>query len=170
MLLLNFTIKLIIIFFVPFMWSLITEISTPTSESEFQCQFWSIPIQFKCDGIKHCIPDGADEKDCPQAPAISPPTSIPSIKAPTDHMELRVEFQKDKKTAWTSKKDIREMLSTISYNWIYFFLDCGKSKSKREEESARQVIGTDADINKVRVILRRLKELGISMWLILICC
>ena len=33
-----------------------------------------------------------------------------------------------------------------------FILDCGKSKSKREEESARQVIGTDADINKVRVI------------------
>merc|ERR1712129_411747 len=80
----------------------------------------------KCDGT-HCVPDGADEQDCPEAPAISSPTSIPSIKAPTNHKELRVEFQEDKKTAWKN---------------------CGKSKSKREEESARQVIGTDADINK----------------------
>ena len=76
---------------------------------------------------------------------------MPSIKAHTNHKELRVEFQKDKKTAWKSKKDIREVIDNfIQLN--LFFLDCGKSKSKREEESARQVIGTDADINKVRVI------------------
>ena len=87
--------------------SAMTATSTPASESEFRCQFWSIPIRFKCDGIIHCIPDGADEEDCPEAPVISSPTPIPSIKAPTNHKELRVEFQKDRKTAWKSKKRYR---------------------------------------------------------------
>ena len=89
---------------------------TPTVQSQFQCLIYSIPLQLKCDGTTHCNPDGADEKDCPDAPVISSPTSIPSIKAPTNHEELRVEFQKDKKTAWKSKRDIRELLLTNSYN------------------------------------------------------
>ena len=96
--------------------SAMTTSLTPTVESQFQCQFYQIPIQFKCDSIIHCVPDGADEQDCPKAPALSSTTSIPSIKAPTNHKELRVEFQKDKKTAWKSKKDIRELLLTNSYN------------------------------------------------------
>ena len=89
---------------------------TTTVKSQFQCQFYQIPIGFKCDGTTHCVPDGTDERDCPEAPVISSPISIPSIKAPTNHKELRVEFQKDKKTAWKSKKDIRELLLTNSYN------------------------------------------------------
>ena len=40
---------------------------TPTVESQFQCQFWSIPLKFRCDGITHCVPDGSDEQDCPEA-------------------------------------------------------------------------------------------------------
>ena len=95
--------------------SAMTATSTPASESEFRCQFYQIPIQFKCDGTTHCVPDGADEEGCSEALVISSPTSIPSIKAPTNHKELRVEFQKDKKTAWKSKKDIRELLLT---NWF----------------------------------------------------
>ena len=64
-----------------------------------------------------------------------------------------MEFQKDKKTAWKSKKDIYKGAVIDKFIQLnLFLLDCGKSKSKREEESARQVIGTDADINKVRVI------------------
>ena len=126
---------------------------TTTVKSQFQCQFYQIPIGFKCDGTTHCVPDGTDERDCPEAPIISSPISIPSIKAPTNHKELRVEFQKDKKTAWKSEKDISKGAVIDKFiQWNLFFLDCGKSKSKREEESARQVIGTDADINKVRVI------------------
>ena len=89
---------------------------TPTVESQFQCQFYQIPIQFICDGTTHCIPDGADEQDCPEEPAISSPTLIPSIKAPANHKELRVEFQKDKETAWKSKKYIRKLLLTNLYN------------------------------------------------------
>ena len=81
---------------------------TPTVESQFQCQFYQIPIQFKCDSIIHCVPDGADEQDCPKAPALSSTTSIPSIKAPKNHNELRVEFQKDKKIAWKSKNDVKK--------------------------------------------------------------
>ena len=77
----------------------------PTVESQFQCQFYQIPIQFKCDGTTHCVPDGTDEQDCPKAPTISYTTSISSIQAPTNHKELRVEF-KDRKTAWKSKKNI----------------------------------------------------------------
>ena len=77
----------------------------PTVESQFQCQLYSIPLQFKCDGTIHCIPDGSDEEDCPEAPTISSPTSIPLIRAPANHKELRVEF-KDKKTAWKSKKNV----------------------------------------------------------------
>ena len=125
---------------------------TPTVESQFQCQFYQIPIQFKCDGTSHCIPDGADEEDCPEAPVISSPTSMPSIKAQTNHKELRVEFQKDKKTAWKSKKERYKGAVIDKFIQLnLFFLDCGKSKSKREEESARQVKGTDADIDKVSV-------------------
>ena len=96
--------------------SAMTATLAPMVESQFQCQFYQIPIQFKCDGKTHCVPDGTDERDCPEAPVISSPTSIPSIKAPTNHKELRVEFQKDKKTAWKSKKDIGELLLTNSYN------------------------------------------------------
>ena len=124
----------------------------PTVESQFQCQFYQIPIQFKCDGTTHCVPDGTDEQDCPEAPVISSSTSIPSIKAQTNHKELRVEFQKDKKTAWKSKKERYKGAVIDKFIQLnLFFLDCGKSKSKREEESARQVKGTDADIDKVSV-------------------
>ena len=94
---------------------------TTTVKSQFQCQFYQIPIGFKCDGTTHCVPDGTDERDCPEAPVISSPISIPSIKAPTNHKELRVEFQKDKKTAWKSEKDVKELLLTNSYNGNYFF-------------------------------------------------
>ena len=31
----------------------------------FECQDYPIPIKFKCDGVKHCVPDGLDEIDCP---------------------------------------------------------------------------------------------------------
>ena len=74
-------------------------------EGQFQCQLYPIPLKLKCDGTTHCIPDGSDEQDCPEAPTISSPTTIPPFKAPTNHKELRVEFQKDKKAAWKSKKD-----------------------------------------------------------------
>ena len=49
---------------------------TPTVESQFQCQFWSIPLRFRCDGITHCVPDGSDEQDCPEAPTIPSPTVL----------------------------------------------------------------------------------------------
>ena len=86
-----------------------TKLLTSTIVSKFQCQLYPIPIQLKCDGITHCIPDGADEQDCPEAPGLSSTTSIPSIKSPTNHKELRVEFKKNKKSAWKSKKDVKKM-------------------------------------------------------------
>ena len=94
---------------------------TTTVKSQFQCQFYQIPIQFKCDSIIHCVPDGADEQDCPKAPALSSTTSIPSIKAPKNHNELRVEFQKDKKTAWKSKNDVKKTIidKLIQLDFIY---------------------------------------------------
>ena len=49
---------------------------TPTAESQFQCQFWSIPLRFRCDGITHCVPDGSDEQDCPEVPTIPSPTVL----------------------------------------------------------------------------------------------
>ena len=49
---------------------------TPKVESQFQCQFWSIPSKFRCDGITHCVPDGSDEQDCPEAPTIPSPTVL----------------------------------------------------------------------------------------------
>ena len=101
--------------------SAMTTSLTPTVESQFQCQFYQIPIQFKCDGKTHCVPDGTDERDCPEAPVISSPTSIPSIKAPKNHNELRVEFQKDKKTAWKSKNDVKKTVidKLIQLDFIY---------------------------------------------------
>ena len=39
----------------------------PSPPTEFQCQDYSIPIKFKCDGVVQCIPDGSDETDCPKA-------------------------------------------------------------------------------------------------------
>jgi secreted trypsin-like serine protease len=40
--------------------------STPiTPTTQFQCRDYSIPIQFKCDGLVQCVPDGSDEIDCP---------------------------------------------------------------------------------------------------------
>ena len=92
--------------------STITKVSTsltPTVESRFQCQFWSIPLRFRCDGVTNCFPDGYDEQDCPEAPAIPSSTSISSIEASaiTNDRELRVEF-KNKKTAWKSKHNIQK--------------------------------------------------------------
>ena len=78
---------------------------TPIVESQFQCQFWSIPLRFRCDGVTNCFPDGYDEKDCPEVPTIPSATSIASIEAFTNDRESRVEF-KDKKTAWKSKLNI----------------------------------------------------------------
>ena len=49
---------------------------TPIVESQFQCQFWSIPLRFRCDGITHCVPDGSDEHDCPEVPTIPSPTVL----------------------------------------------------------------------------------------------
>ena len=84
---------------------------TPKVKSQFQCQFWSIPSKFRCDGITHCVPDGSDEQDCPEAPTIPSPTSISSIEASaiTNDRELRVEF-KNKKEAWKSKHNSRVFL------------------------------------------------------------
>ena len=81
----------------------------PMVEGQFQCQLYPIPLKLKCDGTTHCIPDGSDEQDCLEAPTISYPTSIPSIRAPTNHKKLKVEFQNNKKSAWKSKKDIRKL-------------------------------------------------------------
>ena len=80
---------------------------TPMIESQFQCQYYSIPLKFRCDGITNCVPDGFDEQDCPVAPAIPSPTSVPSIEAfaITNDGELRVEF-KNKKEAWKSRHTI----------------------------------------------------------------
>merc|ERR1712038_1155088 len=40
--------------------------STPIAPTtQFQCRDYSIPIQFKCDGLAQCVPDGSDEIDCP---------------------------------------------------------------------------------------------------------
>ena len=89
--------------------STITKVSTsltPTVESRFQCQFVSIPLEFRCDGITHCVPDGTDEQDCPEVPTIPSPISTLSIEAFTNDRELRVEF-KDKKEAWKSKHNIQ---------------------------------------------------------------
>ena len=85
----------------------------PIVESQFQCQLYPIPLKLKCDGTTHCIPDGSDEKDCPEAPIISYPTSIPSIRAPTNQKDPRVEY-KDKKTAWKSKKNIARKMYQLA--------------------------------------------------------
>ena len=127
----------------------------PTIESQFQCQFWSIPLKFRCDGITHCVPDGFDEQDCPEAPAISSPTLVPSIEpsAITNDRELRVVF-KNKKTAWKSKHNIYIQKQTVIDKFTQLklsILDCGKSKSAREAETVNFVVGTDEDIDKVGV-------------------
>ena len=85
--------------------SAMTATLAPTVESQFQCQFYQIPIQFKCDGTTHCVPDGTDEQDCPEVPTIPSPISSLSIEAFKNDRELRVEF-KNKKTAWKSKHNI----------------------------------------------------------------
>jgi len=41
----------------------------------FQCREYPIPIRFKCDGVKHCIPEGSDEIDCPGASRENPTTT-----------------------------------------------------------------------------------------------
>ena len=58
-----------------------TKSLTPTIPSQFQCKLYPIPLQLKCDGLNHCVPDGEDEENCPETPAISSSTSIPSINA-----------------------------------------------------------------------------------------
>ena len=37
---------------------------TRKSSTTFQCQKYRIPIEFQCDGLVHCVPDGTDETDC----------------------------------------------------------------------------------------------------------
>ena len=136
--------------------STITKVSTsltPTVESRFQCQFVSIPLDFRCDGVTHCVPDGTDEQDCPEAPTISSPTSVPSIEASaiTNDGELRVEF-KNKKEAWKSKHNIYILTVIDKFTQLKLsILDCGKSKSVREAETVNFVVGTDEDIDKVGV-------------------
>ena len=124
-------------------------------ESRFQCQFWSIPLKFRCDGVTNCFPDGFDEQDCPEAPTIPSPISVPSIEASanTNDGELRVEF-KNKKEAWKSKRNIYIQKQTIIDKFTQLklsILDCGKSKSVREAETVNFVVGTDEDIDKVGV-------------------
>ena len=124
-------------------------------ESQFQCQYYSVPLKFRCDGITNCVPDGFDEQDCPVAPAIPSPTSVPSIEssAITNDRELRVEF-KNKKEAWKSKHNIYIWKQTVIDKFTQLklsILDCGKSKSVREAETVNFVVGTDEDIDKVGV-------------------
>ena len=122
-------------------------------ESQFQCQYYSIPLKFRCDGITNCVPDGFDEQDCPVAPAIPSPTSVPSIEASaiTNDRELRVEF-KNKKEAWKSKHNIYILTVIDKFTQLKLsILDCGKSKSVREAETVNFVVGTDEDIDKVGV-------------------
>ena len=126
---------------------------TPMIESQFQCQYYSIPLKFRCDGITNCVPDGFDEQDCPVAPAIPSPTSVPSIEASaiTNDKELRVEF-KNKKEAWKSKHNIYILTVIDKFTQLKLsILDCGKSKSVREAETVNFVVGTDEDIDKVGV-------------------
>ena len=83
-------------------------------KSQFQCQYYSIPLKFRCDGITNCVPDGFDEQDCPVVPTIPSPASVPSIEASaiTNDKELRVEF-KNKKEAWKSKHNIYIQRQTV---------------------------------------------------------
>ena len=73
---------------------------------------------------------------------------------PTNHEELKVEFQDDKKSAWKSKNNIYIWKQIVIYKFIQLkltILECGKSKSERELETVKQVVGTDTDIDKVGV-------------------
>ena len=73
---------------------------------------------------------------------------------PTNHEELKVEFQDDKKSAWKSKNNIYIWKQIVIYKFIQIkltILECGKSKSERELETVKQVVGTDTDIDKVGV-------------------
>ncbi len=38
----------------------------------FECRDYPIPIKFRCDGVKQCVPDGLDEIDCPTTTTVSP--------------------------------------------------------------------------------------------------
>ena len=72
---------------------------------------------------------------------------------PTNDEELKVEFQDDKKSAWKSKNNIYIWKQIVIYKFILqlTILECGKSKSERELETVKQVVGTDTDIDKVGV-------------------
>ena len=43
--------------------------STPQTSINFQCEIYgttvTLPIEAKCDGVPHCLPEMDDEKDCP---------------------------------------------------------------------------------------------------------
>ena len=65
-----------------------------------------------------------------------------------------MEFKDDKKSAWKSKNNIYIWKQIVIYKFIQLkstILECGKSKSERELETVKQVVGTDTDIDKVGV-------------------
>ena len=64
-----------------------------------------------------------------------------------------MEFKDDKKSAWKSKNNIYIWKQIVIYKFILqlTILECGKSKSERELETVKQVVGTDTDIDKVGV-------------------
>jgi len=51
------------------------EATTIAPATLFQCRLYAIPIQLKCDGVKHCVPDASDEIDCPGATRENPTTT-----------------------------------------------------------------------------------------------
>ena len=41
-------------------------VTTTTKEPTFQCQYYEIPLELRCDGIPHCMPGNEDEQNCPE--------------------------------------------------------------------------------------------------------
>ena len=54
----------------------------------YQCQYYSIPITLKCDGIKQCVPDGSDEIGC-TTPIVTTTTTITQGKLKQQQLQYQ---------------------------------------------------------------------------------
>jgi len=54
-------------------------VTTTTKEPTFQCQYYEIPLELRCDGIPHCMPENEDEQNCPEGPSSPIATNTTSL-------------------------------------------------------------------------------------------